>query len=439
MKFRAKKLTYLTINTGTPQLIRGTDDISIKEHLHIKSTLRKMDHYAKHIITDLNFIGRKGRERCMNHLRMCGEWASRGMCSPFSPLFDENNNYMEDNGNDDEDEGLGDYDDYHPSNNNNEQIVYMMNMCPLACRMCDEIESFHQCAGRRHPWSKRLFEDGGLNSFFEGKRKGIVDTDDSNNDSGSDGGSGSSGGGGGGWEKYNPIFASHPNYHEQEKEGGDNANEGREDDPYVVVLQNFLSDEEANHLQALGSNIGWTLNNNTNTSLYHGASCRNADAAATTTCNNDEIYQRVMDRIASLADTTQSFLEPMDLLQFGSGEYMAPHHHFEVNSIWKPAGPRVLSLFLFLSEVITTSNDEKGDEVPGSGGELGFPNLDWLFIRPQKGMVVLWSNVRNENLYKVNTLMNVEHFPVGNGAQLSGGYVHLRLYNWTDADMRGCA
>jgi hypothetical protein len=112
-------------------------------------------------------------------------------------------------------------------------------------------------------------------------------------------------------------------------------------------------------------------------------------------------------------------------------------HNFEVGSSWKPAGPRVLSLSLFL----WTVSDDDGNE--SGGGGIGFPYLDWLYVRPRKGTAVLWTNVREDDLIKPDLSMRFEYMPVQNGGggeeSVVVSTVHVHLYNWTDANMRGCA
>ncbi len=389
---RAKKIIYFNLDLGQKQLVRGTDEITPSQHENVVSTVRAMDAYAKYTLTNVTHVKEKDRERCRNELRMCAEWASRGMCSPFS--HDEDDSYIA----------------------TRDDVVFMMNMCPLACQMCHEIQSFHQCTGRRHPWAKPLFGDGEMGPFFEkqrllastslGDERGNISVGNNEIDDIS-----------AAWKKYNPIFASYP----------DPEREGREDDPYVVILQNLVSNEEADHLASLGAKIGWnSVEHKKNaTGIFQTAPCRYSAF-----CDKDETYQKIMDRISSLVNASKSYMEPMELLRFQESGHLTPHHNFELNGLWMPAGPRIISLFLFLSE----ANAEVTE-----GGSLGFPNLDWLYVKPRKGLGVLWPNVHVENLYDVDRWMDVELFPLEDGEQMIGGYFHIRLFDWVDANSRGCA
>mmetsp|Transcript_13192 Transcript_13192/g.20709 ORF Transcript_13192/g.20709 Transcript_13192/m.20709 type:complete len:472 (+) Transcript_13192:112-1527(+) len=413
-----KKKLFANMDTGKHQLLpkinspydksykEGVNPMTNAEFQKLASTAREMDRYARYALTDPS-VPPKARERCRNEFRMCAEWASRGMCGlpptamGLSMLLPRDDN---DNNNDDVDDNA--FDNRAGPND----VLFMMNNCPLACRMCEELESFHKCAGRRHPSpslaaARPSFRSGELHSFFEEKR--VSEEDD-------------------GWAEYEPLFASRP-IAEEEKEGGD-----AYDDPYVVVLRKFLSEEEVNHLRTMAivltAQMTTSDSPSRNTAYAGSARCNNDD-----TCNSDDIYQRIMHRISLLTNSTIYHLESMEFVQFGSNtqhQTTSYQHNFQVNSLWKPAGPRVLTLFVFLSD--TTSE--------GGGGELGFPHLDWLRIRPKKGMVVLWPNVRNDNVLESDSSTAFEHLPLKKGGgSVMGAYVHVRLHNWTDASLRGCA
>lgn len=377
----SKKSLYINMEAGKHQIIRDT--LSEEDKKKVRATLIKMDHYEKYTMTNPS-VNRKARERCRNDFPMCAEWAMRGMCLNSNLPLNVVNNEI----------GVGQFDggkgEVHDG-------IFMMNVCPLACGMCQELEPFHKCTGKRHPWAQPLFGNGDLNAFLEGKRN-----------PGSD------------WARFEPLFVSYPNARI----------EGREGDPYVVVLKKFLSDDEVDHLRSMGSGIGWdqSVRDDPKQNAKYAGRARCHDSGY---CDNDEIYQRIMHRISSLTHSPQSHFEPMEIDLFHSSEeHEGPiQHNFEVTDTFKPAGPRVLSLFLFLS------NTEEG-----GGGELGFPHLD-LFIRPKKGMAVLWPNVKDNNLLEADPLTSYEHFPVRNGGAEAfvGSHVHVMLHNWTDANIRGCA
>lgn len=277
-------------------------------------------------------------------------------------------------------------------------VVFMLNFCPLACRTCEDTEQFHRCAGRRHPLAPAAMDrKSGLDSLFQSIKSGGEE-----------------------WDAYRPEFVSYPN-----------ENEGDGDDPYIVILQDFLSDEEADHLVSLGSALGWTPSyhgsvgkswNEERTSIQKlkSSSCFDSNA-----CSDDPVYQRIVKRMSSVTHVNSSNFEPLEFVKYDQGDYKDPAHDFELSSYWKPAGAPVLSMFLFLSDV-------------DDGGELGFPDLDWLLIEPKKGTAVLWHNVMRGDASEVDEMINYEHFPVGLGTKY-GAQSYAHMYSWTDAHSRGCA
>ncbi len=361
-----------------------------------------MDHYAKYIMTDAS-VDTKARQRCRNEFRMCAEWASRGLCHSYSrvlsqqfPSYYENDLFY----------------NHEADGTTKNDILFMMNMCPLACSTCHLLKSFHKCVGRRHPHAQPSFQSGSeLRSFFDKFSRVDDDDDDIRQQD---------------WRKFEPILASYPIH----------AKEGIEvvDSSYVVIFRNFLSLAEAEQLTSVTESLTWSDATNTNINNAEYASCHD-DAR----CENDDIYQRIMNRIGALSESISiSHLEPMSFIRLHSTNAKQPlQHNFEIGSSWKPAGPRILSLSFVIS--VGTDNDDDG----GEGGGIGFPHLDWLHVLPRKGMAVLWPNVRDDDLLEPDWSTSFEYMPLLNrgGGEVSVvmSTVHVRLHNYTDANVRGCA
>ena len=357
------------MNLGRNQLIRGITEGNDKEdpmtpaaHDAVRATIAEMENYARNVITAPN-VHMKARERCRNEFRMCAEWASRGYCQPAGhpkqPLSDD-----------------------EVVKSSAKDVLFMMNMCPLACKMCEEIPSL-ACAGKRHPYAEPVIEEnGGLGVYFEDMKNGNKKT----------------------------TFVSQP----------DEKVEGNENDSYVVVLPDVITDKEADTLLFLGNAIGY--------SSTDSASCRGHKACTAYKIEQDNIYNDIMSRIATLANTTLDYLEPMNFFRQNSNEATDLKHNYDLSGTWKPAGPRVLSFIIFLTDH------------GSNGGQIGFPYLDWLFIQPKKGSLVIFPNVRNEDAWEMDPLTSYEYFGLDEaGDEMYVANVNVRLHNWTDANYRGCA
>ena len=365
------------MNLGRDQLIRQVtegndkeDPMTLKAHNKVRSTIAEMEEYAKYTMTAPG-VHMKARERCRNEFRMCAEWAARGFCYPAGhpnqPIIENDNDEV----------GM------LPPQSKAKDVMFMKNMCPLACRMCEDIPSL-ACAGKRHPYAQPVMEtSGGVNSYFESLRSNEKST-----------------------------FISHP----------DIEKEGNEHDSYVVVLSDVLSDKDVEALLFLGKAIGFSTNNT--------ASCRDQSTCTVFQIEQDGIYKEIMERIAEFANTTVDYLEPMDIIRQSSESANGGlTHNYELSGVWKPAGPRVLSFHIFLS------NNKN------SKGQLGFPHLDWLYIHPKKGSAVLWPNVVNEDAWELDPLTTYEYLGLDSDGfeEMFVASVNVRLHNWTDAHYRGCA
>lgn len=180
-------------------------------------------------------------------------------------------------------------------------------MCPLACGMCHEFDSFHKCAGRRHPNARPSFQTGELNLFFA-----------------------DSAGVGRGWATYDPLFVSNPDA--QAEENGD--------DPHVVVFKNFLISGEADHLQNLApATMFATKQASSATSneaampnrLYNSVGGVRVKCHKDDRCSDNEIYQRIMRQIVIMANTSISHLEPMEVVRVDYSNARRQNRH---RAIW---------------------------------------------------------------------------------------------------------
>ena len=380
--FSTKKILYAKMYLGRNQLIREVntdnrkdeDPMTAYDREKVRTTIHEMENYAKQITASPN-IHLKARERCRNEFRMCAEWASRGYCySAGHPLQNVTAKDMKS-----VTAGLS------SGGGRSKDVLFMMNMCPLACKTCEEVPSL-ACAGKRHPYSQQLMEKSGdLNAYFESLRKDGAD--------------------------QQPLFVSYPDKHD----------ERRKDDSYVVVWTDFVSDKEAESLISLGKTIGFSSAN------Y--ATCRGQSQCTAYKIEADKVYQTIMERIATVANTTLEFLEPIEIHRLkGDQPNSGLSHNYQLSGVWKPAGPRILSFRLFLSN-------------HGSKPQLGFPHLDWLFLQPTKRMVVLWPNVINDDVWELDPLTSYEWFGYqeSQNEELFYADVHVRLFNWEDAQERDCA
>ena len=87
------------------------------------------------------------------------------------------------------------------------------------------------------------------------------------------------------------------------------------------------------------------------------------------------------------------------------------------------SGPRILTFFLYLSDV-------------EEGGETNFPRLN-LSVKPRKGKAVLWPSVLNEDPTKQDTRTDHGSLPVIKGTKYAANsWIHL--YDFETSNLWGC-
>ena len=93
----------------------------------------------------------------------------------------------------------------------------------------------------------------------------------------------------------------------------------------------------------------------------------------------------LMKRIATFLNVDMSYIEPLQLLRYGAGQYYKQHHdhgsYYGVNTEQRPH-----TFLLFLSSV----------PADDGGGHTKFNQLD-IAVLPRSGDGIVWSNVNEEN------------------------------------------
>ena len=261
-----------------------------------------------------------------------------------------------------------------------DNLLYMMMECPLACRLCDKRDKYEHCKidERINP---SVLADGLQLKLKHLQRQG------------------------------QPELVS----------------AGKEpDDPWILKWDDFLSSREAADLLTLAKRLSWK--DSTPIAPMGLKEVRNVRRQSKSAyCENcdDDAYQKLQNALVSLLDTDLSYIEPFEFVHYGTMQSFGMHHDVPLHDLWMPAGPRVLSIFLCLTDV------------PDTGGAMGFPNLDWLMVPPKQGQLLVWSNVLNSDPRKRNPTMMSESLPVLEGEKY-GIHTWVRLYNYSHAEERGC-
>lgn len=282
--------------------------------------------------------------------------------------------------------------------------IFMMNNCPAACDMCGALEDFNKCIGKRHPLEKPIFKKEGqvadaivtMDLFFEGLKL-----------------------------KQNTIVITQPS-----TDSGKDAAAQTTDDPYILQINNFLSGEKCDNLIEIAANIGWmesTVNKLDNFSASQSSTLPSRSSKSVKCeISHAECQKAISEIIATLSLKTgipATHFETGEIVHYPQGGYYSSHYNPRLSDEYKPAGPRVLTMNIILSEAT-------------NGGSFGFPELDWLLINPNsRGSLLLWPNV--DNTLQVDERMANEIMPVREGdLYLLQMYVHL--FDYSASVEKGC-
>ena len=186
---------------------------------------------------------------------------------------------------------------------------WMHNNCAPACQTCDLLDSQLRCPIEEG--NELAFESpGGLNALFER----IVD--DSN--------------GSGEYLKYHPRALSRPKL----KADGTAVTGVDKDGPWIVLLEDFVSDKEADAMIAAGHKKGYERSSDVGVENPDGTHENEVNEGRTSTnswcdeelCNSDPVIGPVVQRIATLTGTSVDNSEFLQLLRYEPGQKYDQHH-----------------------------------------------------------------------------------------------------------------
>lgn len=358
---RMKRKRLQELNMNIQQENPGRDEI---EKYHTIGQIRAMEKYAKTTCTSDNFDP-EARALCKNSLPQCAYYASKGLCKS--------------------------------------KVIFMMDNCALACRMCEALPTFQKCIGKRHP------HDSVLSERF---MKIITDEDDE--------------------EEYREFSLDTYFENLQEKDLKlQILTEANDEEPYIVQVDDVFTEEEIDEMLNLVKNTEMKNSEVPAMDNFHGSHeyvsphriSQTAVCANSTEAGCSDIIMEISSMISKVLDLPFANMEFPQIDRYLKGGYYTSHHDYRIHDEYKPAGPRVLSIYLVISEA-------------EEGGMFGFPALDFMMIKPKKGSILIFQNI-DESFEQSDDRMMKEILTVKEGT-LTLMHTHLHLYNYVKAVETGC-
>jgi len=256
---------------------------------------------------------------------------------------------------------------------------FMLLQCAPACMTCENINYEYRCP--KDESMKDIFGPGDLHKMFER----IVDK----------------------YENVNVL--SQPS---------------KEPDatfqPWVITIDDFVSPEECEKLIELGGIEGYERSTDVGGKKFDGtfdavkSGTRTSENAwCHKDCYEHPMAKSVMNKIETLTGIPESHSEYLQLLKYQTGQFYRVHHDYIEHDEDRPAGPRVLTAFLYLNDV-------------EAGGGTNFPDLD-LTVMPKKGRLLLWPSVIDSNPSKKDFTTRHQALDVEAGEKYgANAWLHLR-------------
>eukprot|EP00536_Pseudo-nitzschia_multiseries_P011500 jgi/Psemu1/243855/estExt_Genewise1.C_3940042 len=230
-----------------------------------------------------------------------------------------------------------------------QNAAYMLRECGPACRSCDMLDIEKRCPMDRSIIGPDVWGPGDLDKMFRRLSSEEPYT-----------------------SKYNVSVLSSP----ETNDGG----------PWVLTLDNFITDEEADRLIEMGAVEGYERSTDVGEMNPDGTTGEIVSLGRTSTnawcsedCIEDELVKAVNHRISNMTQIPELNSEDLQLLRYEVGQKYDTHHDFIEYEVDRQSGVRIITVYLYLNEV-------------EAGGGTNFPELD-LTIMPKRGRVLIWPSV----------------------------------------------
>lgn len=283
---------------------------------------------------------------------------------------------------------------------------FMEKHCSIACQSCLQLDHKHRCPIDNNEVPAWRKDHGDLNNMFLRIIKEYYDI-------------------------YNPIIYSKPKDIELPSQYYlNNNNNDIKDGPWIITLDDFLTIDESDRLIEYGHLYGYTRSSNVGTQQWDGSYKPMHDNSRTSTnawcnveCNNDILVQSIKERIVNITNITTSNHETLQLLKYDIGQYYKSHHDYIPHHSQRQYGPRILTVFLYLNDVLR-------------GGGTKFNTLD-ITVQSKKGRVLLWPSVLDNNPMMRDFRTDHEALVVERGIKY-GANVWIHLRDIQKAIQNGC-
>jgi len=130
-------------------------------------------------------------------------------------------------------------------------------------------------------------------------------------------------------------------------------------------------------------------------------------------CWDNPTMKNFTERIAKMVRVPPEYFESFQVLKYEIGQEYKVHHDSSDDEAYDASGPRILTFFIYLSDV-------------EEGGETQFDKLN-IKVKPKRGSAILWPSTLNDSPWLVDKRTTHAALPVKKGIKLATNlWIHLR-------------
>lgn len=190
--------------------------------------------------------------------------------------------------------------------------------------------------------------------------------------------------------------------------------------PWVITLQDFLSDAEAQaFIDGCSHSFQRSLAGDQLSPVRTSSQCWCSHNA----CSRDPLSSMVARRIANVTRVPdERYFEPFQVLRYEPGQFYRSHHD-QNSGLFTPQGARVYTFFMYLSTV-------------ESGGGTRFTDLN-VTVPAVKGSAVLWPSVTDHDPDLDEPLTHHEGLPPDSGLKFAAN-VWVHNFDYRTPSDQGC-
>lgn len=202
--------------------------------------------------------------------------------------------------------------------------------------------------------------------------------------------------------------------------------------PWVITFDNFLTDEEADSMVQAGYDQGYkrsedvgsqNFDGTVNSRQSKGRTSENAWCSSRSGCRETTVPKRVMNRISTVIGIPPENGEDFQILKYDVNQFYNTHHDYIPHQRTRQCGPRILTFYLYLSDV-------------EAGGGTDFPDLG-ITVMPKKGRALLWPSVLNAEPMQDDVRTRHQALPVEAGLKF-GANSWIHMFDYQGPQTNGC-